>query len=252
MIEGALAGVVQGVTEFLPISSSGHLALLSQLFGFKEEGFHLTLALHAATLLSLLTVFRSSIFRGAAFWGKESRLLMAKAAWALTPLGAPFLFKDQIELSFQQTSAAAFGFLMTAAFLLPLFWVKEGNSPLTFKKALIIGAAQALAVWPGLSRSGATIAAGVFLGLSPIAAARFSFLIAAPAIALAAAAELASGGFNEALRGESLTRLSAAFLAAYISGTLSLQALLSFVRKGWLPFFSFYVILLGLGLFLFY
>ena len=151
---------------------------------------------------------------------------------------------------FQSPALAGFGFLCTGALLLPLFWIKGGCKTLTFQKAFIIGIMQAAAVLPGLSRSGATIAAGVFLQLPPERAARFSFLISVPAIAGSLLAAGFGGGFSS-FSTESIGKLAAAFAAAYISGAVSLKVLMSFLNRGILPFFSFYVILLG-GFLLFF
>ena len=278
-----LFGLLQGATEFLPVSSSGHLLLLSRLFpSLREEGFFLNLAVHGATLLSILTVFRKDLPSVL----KNKDLLLKTAAGLLPLLMTGLFLRDFVAFLLQGAEAAtngagvgggawktqkqttALGFLVTGAALSALFLKKQPKTPkkarikdafqnaaglaeeLTYGKALGMGAAQALCVLPGFSRSGITIAAGIFLGLRPQTAAFFSFLLALPAVAGAlafeSAAQMISGGTAAAL--PLLKSAAPAFAAAFLSGVLSLLLLLKMLCLNRLPLFGLYLIPLGIYL----
>lgn len=251
MWEDVFFGVLQGLTEFLPVSSSGHLYLLARIFHSPEETFLLVLAVHGATLLSIATVFWKDLNPFVLLRRKQ---LILKVLVALLPLVVTGLFfKSLVVNSFKQEFVVSLGFLVTGFLLLSLVFKKPSNKPLTFMKAFLIGLAQALAVLPGFSRSGLTLWAGLYLGLSPARAAFFSFLIALPAIFGALLFEVlsrysATGPLLEPALSNSFIW---AFFAAYISGTLALLVVLKLLALKKLYLFGFYLIPLGSFLLLF-
>jgi undecaprenyl-diphosphatase len=200
-LQAAILGVVQGLTEFLPVSSSAHLILARLFFGFDGDKFGLAfdVACHVGTLLAVLVYFRREIARLIAAVPRlfdprdpEARLIWLLAIGTLPAVVAGLLFKHQIEDS-MRTPAIAASMLAIGGLL---FFAAEAagsktrpEASLTFAEALLIGGAQAVALVPGVSRSGATITVALFLGLRRAEAARFIFLLAIPAILGAAASE---------------------------------------------------------------
>jgi undecaprenyl-diphosphatase len=200
-LQAAILGVVQGLTEFLPVSSSAHLILARLFFGFDGDKFGLAfdVACHVGTLIAVVMYFRAEIARLLAavprlFDAKdpEARLIWLLVIGTLPAVVAGLLFKHQIEDTLR-TPAVAAAMLAIGALL---FFAAEAvgsktraESSLTFGEALLIGGAQAVALVPGVSRSGATITAALFIGLRRAEAARFTFLLAIPAILGAAASE---------------------------------------------------------------
>ena len=245
-------GLLQGITEFLPVSSSGHLFLLEKILNFTESPLPFFLVLHGATALSIITIFAKDLQRmGLSLRTKETHSLLLKILTALTPLVIVGLFfQTSLEKQGFQEHIVGMGFLLTGLllFMIPLLNRNRALSlkDLTFPMALGIGAVQALAVLPGFSRSGWTISAGLFLGLSPRSAVAFSFLIALPAIFGALIVHLIQDG------GMVFSKdLARAFGSAYISGTLSLWLVLSLTRRKKFHLFGFYLIPLGLYLLFF-
>ena len=207
-IEVILLGLIQGITEFLPISSSGHLILPEFLFGFKNEGLSFMVAVHVGSLLAVIVYFLQDLIQISRAWvfqllGQKHDEKQAKLAWwviiATIPAGLiGLLFKDVIELYLEQGSYALLIISATmGGFGLLLWWAdaqankiaatnnQQDLQQLSFKQTLIIGLAQALALIPGTSRSGITMTAALALGLSRQAASRFSFLLSIPLIVAA-------------------------------------------------------------------
>jgi len=251
-----LLGIVQGATEFLPISSSGHLALLQMFFGWKSEGLlAFDLVLHCATMLAVLIYFRSDIVTLLTQWfagffcreGKKSEgwtygwaILAGSTVTACVALP----LKGVVEAAIVSRLAVGVGFLTTAGLLciVPLFTNLKENSPL--KVALLVGLFQGLAVFPGVSRSGATIAAALFMGLSAAGAFRLSFLISIPAILGASLLEAA-----HVIRDTALTLPNdwiAAAGAAFLVGYAALALLRRLVLSGRWAYFGVYCFFLGL------
>lgn len=266
IIQAIILGIVQGLTEFVPISSSAHLVLVPWAFGWDRAGLFFDTMLHWGTLLAVLTYFRRDwigIIRG--LW----RSLTAKGPWRNTPGGRladpdsrlawgiivgtipatvlGFLLNDFFEHLFETPIAVAGFLLVTAAFLALSERlgrrVRELPS-LNIPDALVIGLAQAVAIAPGISRSGATIAAGLARGLTREAAARFSFLLATPAILGAGLLQLL-----EVLMGAENAvpwpAVLAGFLAAAVSAYLCIKFLLAYLRRGRLYVFAIYCALVG-------
>ncbi|WP_070962231.1 undecaprenyl-diphosphate phosphatase [Vibrio sonorensis] len=257
-IEAFLLALIQGLTEFLPISSSAHLILPSAVLGWEDQGLAFDVAVHVGTLaavviyfrkevVSLLNAFFASIFKGER--SKESRL-----AWMIVLATIPacifgLLMKDIIELYLRSAWVIA---ATTILFGLLLWYVDKNASLIhdeyqaTWKKSLFIGVAQALAMIPGTSRSGATITAALHLGFTREAAARFSFLMSIPIIMLAGGylgLKLVTSGEPVHI-GFLLTGIVTSFFAAYLCIHLFLKLI---SRMGMTPF-VIYRLLLGFGL----
>jgi len=185
-----LLGLIQGLTEFLPISSSGHLALFGKWFGLGEADINFDIILHLATLVAILLVYRKDVIKLAAAPFKKDReglVLLGFLVLATLPAAViGILFKDELSFFHNHTTWVALFLAVTGVILLGGFLFKEERnmtlSGLTVLQVLVMGFAQAFAILPGISRSGMTIMAGVFLGLKKEEAARFSFLMALPAI----------------------------------------------------------------------
>ena len=242
-IEALLLGILQGITEFLPISSSGHLKAAEILFGSRwEERLTLDVVVHLGTLLVIIYHFRGEIgelLRGVAT-RRESRILLGWLLLGSVPAAILGILARDFFTRLPATWPALIGvgWVVTGIALL-LLRNRDGAlglDRLRFGAVLAVGLAQALAIFPGVSRSGATIAAGVGSGIERSAAARFSFLLAIPAIAGAALLEILEGE----IAGEELPLLAAAFVAAVLSGWASLRILLWLLKSGKLWLFAFY------------
>ena len=251
--EAFILGLVQGLTEFLPVSSSGHIAIGGYLFGLSgEENLTFAIAVHAATVLSTITVLRKEI--GALFLGmfkfrwNEQTQYIAKIIVSMIPVGiVGVFFKDQVEAVFDSGLLIIGVMLLVTAALLIVssrFSPRQKES-ISFKDAFIIGLSQAVAVIPGLSRSGTTIATGLMLGNKRESVARFSFLMVIVPILGEAFLDLMKGGFSGSAGQLSTGALLTGFLAAFISGTIACKWMLNIVKKGKLVYFAYYCIIVG-------
>jgi undecaprenyl-diphosphatase len=258
-IQALLLGLLQGATEFLPISSSGHLVLVPWLFGWPKPGLAFDALLHWGTILAVLIVFRHDLYRLmlAGFNSLRTRKLDepdARLAWWIVLGNIPalilgVLFHDFFETLFG-TPAAVAGFLLLTGFILFIgerfASQKHSMQEISLFDALLVGLAQAAAITPGISRSGATIAAGLLLGVRRAAAARFSFLLMTPAVLGAGVLAL----FDLAHEGNLIYEwplLITGFLAAAISGYLAIRWLLNYLTRRSLTVFAFYCTIVGLG-----
>lgn len=259
-IQLALLAILQGLTEFLPVSSSGHLVLAQATLGerFTMDALGVDVALHLGTLVSVAVVYRRALARILAdllSGHLRETLQIVVASIPAATLGLFFL--ESFEGAFHDPRKAALGLLATAAILLlgeqaRRRQIRRGaadggepeEAPLTWKQAILIGLAQGLAVWPGVSRSGATIAMGLLCGLPAARAARFSFLLSVPAIAGASLLHLPDALAGGA-PGAGAARLAAAMLLAALVGYGALRALLSFLGKGAFSWFAIYCAVLG-------
>jgi undecaprenyl-diphosphatase len=248
VVQALIMGIVQGLTEFLPVSSSGHLIVVPFLLGWDDPlitSLEFSVMLHLGTLVALLTYFRADWMRlvPAGLAALRDRSLAddpdRRLAWLLAASTVPalvigFVFNDLIEERFRQVGLVALMLVVGGAIL----WLAERNGSrrlgiggLTFPAAVGIGAAQALALIPGISRSGISISAGLFAGLDRESAARFSFLMATPITALAGAYET-----RKVLAGESgvqfeLAPLIVGLLASLVAGFVAIAVLLRFLRS---------------------
>ncbi len=267
LFEAIVLGVVQGLTEFLPISSTGHLRIVPAFVGWDDPGSAFTAVIQLGTTLAVLIYFREDLWRIARAWLRSLRSGAAGArasadariGWYIVigtiPIGIFGLaFKHSIEhgarnLYLIGTVLIVFGFVMLAAERYGQRW-REIDS-LTAADGVFIGAAQALALVPGVSRSGATISAGLFRGLTREAATRYSFLLSTPAIVLAALLELKGIVDGSEHTGASSVDLIVASAFAFVVGYWSISFLLRFItRHGLVPFVVYRVVLgaLVLGL----
>ncbi|MBU1699613.1 MAG: undecaprenyl-diphosphatase UppP [Candidatus Eisenbacteria bacterium] len=259
--ETMLLGLLQGLTEFLPVSSSGHLVFAQRLLGIEEPGVALEVVLHLGTLLAVIIYYRSDLVRlvgGVMRWiatrGGEGR---SEAVYTgLLLLGtlpvvvAGFLLRSHIEEAFQYPRSAALCLLCTGVFMASSRWFRRGKAGVRPPSAILIGIFQAIALLPGVSRSGSTITSGLMLGVDAREAARFSFLLSIPAILGAMIVSLPELAGTVSTGG--LGSLAAGFTMAAVSGYSAIAVLLRLLRKGDLALFGVYCILVGgLGLFLF-
>lgn len=262
LIQSIILGIVQGITEFLPVSSSGHLVIVPQLLGWQippEEAFVFDVLVQVATLLAVFAYFRQelaaviSAFLKSVARRQVGKDPLAKEGWfillATIPAGiAGLLFKDAVESAFSSPVATAFSLFITAALLLIAERVGQKRRDLegmSWIDALWIGLFQAIAVFPGVSRSGATMAGGMLRNFERPAAARFSFLLSIPimlAAGLMASVDLLKIPNLSAL----LPVFVPGFVAAAIVGYLSIRWLLSYLSRRPLYVFSIYCIFAGL------
>ncbi len=254
--EALILGIIQGLTEYLPVSSSGHLAIGANLFGLSgEENLTFTVAVHVATVLSTIVILWREIvwlftdlFK---FKWNEGTKYIINILISMIPVAIVGLFfKDKVEAIFGSgLLVVGICLLVTATLLAFSYWAKprqrENISPL---HAFIIGVAQALAVLPGLSRSGSTIATGLLLGNKKERLAQFSFLMVIPPIlgeALLDVKDMAEMGVSQAMAGISPLALAVGFLAAFISGCLACKWMIGIVRRGKLIWFALYCAVVG-------
>ena len=245
LLEAIILGIIQGLTEFLPVSSSGHLELAKALFGdtsVPQESLTFTVVLHAATALSTIVVFRkeiAEIFRGLfQFQWNEEMQFSVKIVLSMIPAVVIGLaFEKELESFFGgKVLLVGFMLLVTAVLLLLADKAKNTNKSVSFKSSVIIGISQAIAMLPGISRSGATISTSVLLGVDRTKAARFSFLMVVPLILGKVAKDILSGDIN--FQSSEIVPLSAGFVAAFISGLLACTWMIALVKKSKLSFVS--------------
>ena len=251
--EALVLGLLQGVTEFLPVSSSGHLQIGQALFGLQgEENLTFAVAVHAATVCSTIVVLRSEIaklLKGALrlAWNEEAQYI-AKLAVSMIPIFiVGVFFKKQVEQIFGSGLLVVGACLLLTAVLLAFAYYAKprAKEKISFWDSLTIGAAQACAVLPGLSRSGATISAGLLLGNKKEAVAKFSFLMVLVPILGEALLDLAQGGFSESSSGIPALPLAVGFFAAFAAGCAACKLMIDIVKKGKLLYFAIYCAAVG-------
>lgn len=254
-----ILAVVQGLTEFLPVSSSGHLVLLQHLLGTREGDVFFDVVLHLGTLGSVLVVYRREVLRllrlDRPAWG----YILGLAVGTLPAVAVGLLAKDAIEGVFASPAFAAVGLLVTAAVLYSTRASRPAPSvpvavweprPVTLWRALAIGSAQAFAILPGVSRSGSTIAASLWSGLERAEAARFSFLLSVPAILGALVLQLADGAGQALGSTGALAALAASALVAFGVGLLAIRWTALAVVQAHFWKFSGYCLVLGVAVLL--
>ncbi len=263
IIQAIIIGLVQGLTEFLPVSSSAHLIFAQQALGVADVGLAFDVLLHVGTLVAVIVYFFNDIvnmikgfllslvdLKDGNFIGELKKDPYKKLAWltilATIPIGiVGVLFNDIVESMFMGLTVPAFLLLITGCLLYVSQRMNSGRIDvrnISLKEALIMGCGQALAILPGLSRSGTTIAAGLFAGLDKEFAAKFSFILSIPAILGAAVFQLKdlSGGSIE------IGACIAGFIVAAISGYLAISFLLKIVREKSLDIFAYYCWIVGI------
>lgn len=254
-LEALVLGVVQGLTEYLPVSSSGHLAIGSALFGIEgEENLTFTIVVHVATVFSTLVILWKEIewiFRGLFKFkmNSETRYVI-NILISMIPIGiVGVFFKDTVETIFGSgLLIVGLMLLVTAALLAFSYYAKpRQKESISMKDAFIIGLAQACAVLPGLSRSGTTIATGLLLGNNKAKLAQFSFLMVIPPILGEALLDILKLVKGEDIGGDIPTlSLVVGFVAAFLSGCLACKWMINIVKKGKLIYFAIYCAIAGL------
>ena len=250
LFEAIILGLIQGLTEFLPVSSSGHLELGKYLFGIDHEAnFYFSIAVHGATVLSTIIVLRKEILdliKGIfAFKLNEETKYVIKLIISMIPVGITGFFMSEIAEEYFKGNMTSLGiqFIITAILLLMTLVIKPRERSITFLDSFIIGIAQAFSVLPAISRSGATIATGMMLGNRKSEIAKFSFLMVLVPIIGANFLELRSGNFSK--EGTSFLVIAAGFLTAFISGYLSCKRMITLVKNGNMTWFAVYCVLIG-------
>ncbi len=252
--EALILGLIQGLTEYLPVSSSGHLAIGSYLFGIEgEENLTFTVLVHVATVLSTLVILWSEIdwiFRGLfKFRMNDETRYVLNIVVSMIPIGiVGVFFKDKVEEIFGSgLLVVGCMLLLTAALLTFSYYAKpRQKEKISLRDAFIIGLAQACAVMPGLSRSGSTIATGLILGNKKENLAQFSFLMVIPPILGEALLDVLKAVKGEAAFGGIDTfPLVVGFLAAFISGCIACKWMINIVKKGKLIYFGIYCAVAG-------
>lgn len=252
ILEAIILGIIQGLTEFLPVSSSGHLELAKAIFGdtsVPEESLTFTVVLHAATALSTIVIFRKEIveilkglfqFK----WNEEMQFSIKIILSMIPAVIIGLAFEKELESFFGgQILLVGLMLLVTAVLLLFADKAKNTNKKVSFTNAIIIGISQAIAMLPGISRSGATISTSVLLGVDRSKAAKFSFLMVVPLILGKVAKDVISGDIN--FQGGDIVALSAGFVAAFVAGLLACTWMISLVKKSKLSYFSLYCAIVG-------
>ena len=254
LLEAIILGIIQGLTEFLPVSSSGHLELVKAMQGQDlsgESSMMMTVVLHFATALSTIIVFRKDIIEIVKgifqFKLNEEFWFSVKIVLSMIPAAIVGLkFDDFIEGFFGgQILLVGVMLILTGLLLFLADRAKNTEKKVGIGHSIIIGIAQAIAILPGISRSGATIGTSVLLGIDRTRAARFSFLMVVPLIFGKMANDLLDSGFTTT--GVSMTTISAGFVAAFITGIVACTWMISLVKKSKLSYFSYYCFAAGLG-----
>ncbi|RYH75967.1 undecaprenyl-diphosphate phosphatase [Flavobacteriaceae bacterium 144Ye] len=254
IIDSIILGIIQGLTEFLPVSSSGHLELGKVILNddnlVPKESLLFTVVLHFATALSTMVVFRKDIFlilKGILkFEWNEDLQFVSKIALSMIPaVIVGLFFEEQLEQLFEgNIKLVGFMLMVTAILLFLADKAKDTNKKVSFANAFVIGISQAIAMLPGISRSGATISTSVLLGNDKTKAARFSFLMVVPLIFGKIAKDVLSGDIT--YDSANFTSLSLGFIAAFITGLFACTWMIALVKKSKLSYFALYCIVVGI------
>ncbi len=266
-MQAIILGVIQGLTEFFPVSSSGHLVIFQQMMGLKEPVLMFDISLHVGTLAAIILYYLNDIIRIFKAWlrwvrsvsgrgGQSVKLSSAEIsdthmAWLIVAGSVPtavigFGFHMISQVLFSSLTIVGISLMITGGILLGTRWVhqvKDSVSDFSIKKALLIGTIQGIAVMPGISRSGSTISAALFLGVKPETAIRYSFLLSIPAILGALVLQIftdPSGGGNV-----SSGVMATGLVTSLIVGYAALSLLVKMVQKGHLYLFAPYCFVLG-------
>lgn len=260
LIKYIILGIIQGLTEFLPVSSSGHLVIFQEMFNLNEPGIFFEIIIHIGTLIAVLIYFRQDIGKliSAMFSWKEDRdlevrssqkfILYILVATAVTGVFG-VLFEDKLEAVFDKLYLVGIMLIITGVILFLSDLIRDGKkSKLNFVSAIIIGIAQTFAILPGISRSGSTIAVGIFSGLNRKLATRFSFLLSIPAIVGAAIFKIKDLEIST-ISGKFIPYLCA-LIASALVGYFAISLMIRLINNVKLKYFSFYCWLVGFSVIL--
>jgi len=252
VLEALILGIIQGLTEFLPVSSSGHLELAKYILGDKSlpaESILMTVVLHAATALSTIVVFRTDIkelfFGLFQFKNNEQFKFSLKIAISMIPAAFVGIFFDaEIDALFNGKIILVGSMLIITGFLLLLAdRAQKAEKKISYSHSIIIGLAQAIAILPGISRSGATISTSVLLGIDREKSARFSFLMVVPLILGKMAKDILGGEINT--DAATLIPLGLGFVMAFLTGLLACKWMIKLVKQSQLKYFAYYCFIVG-------
>ena len=252
-LDAIILGIIQGLTEFLPVSSSGHLELGKAILGdssVPEESLLFTVVLHFATALSTIVVFRKDVWEilSGLFqfkWNEETRFSLKIIISMLPATFIGLFFEEQLEAFFGgDIRFVGFMLLITAVLLFFADRAKDTDRKVSYKNAFIVGISQAVAMLPGISRSGATISTSVLLGVDKTKAARFSFLMVVPLIIGKMGKDIMSGELS--FESENTFAMGAGFVAAFIAGMAACTWMIQLVKRSKLTYFAIYCLLVGL------
>ncbi len=253
ILKAIILGVIQGLTEFLPVSSSGHLELGKAILGdtsVGEESLLFTVVLHFATALSTVVIFRKDIldiikgflkFK----WNDDTQFIFKIIISMFPAVIVGLFFEEQLEQLFGGSiMLVGFMLLVTGALLFLADKAKNTTKNVSTTNAVLIGISQAIAMLPGISRSGATISTSVLLGVDKTKAARFSFLMVVPLIFGKIAKDILGGDLS--FESNQIIPLSAGFIAAFVSGLFACTWMISLVKKSKLSYFAYYCFIVGI------
>jgi len=260
LLKAIILGGVQGLTEFLPVSSSGHLVIGSQLLNFQEQGVFFDVCLHLGTLVAIFVVFRKELagmIRAPFLFlkGNKDGAVRDYFFWdvyvvvaTLPAVVVGLFFKDSLERLFDNILIVYCMLIVTGLLMVATKYLPGRDKPFSWFRCLLIGCAQACAILPGLSRSGSTIFVGMALGIAREKVARFSFIMSIPAI-LGAAVLQVGDMLQSPPAGDALLNIFAGTLTAAVTGYLAIKLLLDIIRRNKLQWFGYYCLLLaGAGL----
>ncbi len=251
ILEAIILGVIQGLTEFLPVSSSGHLELAKEILNIsaQEQNLLMTISLHAATALSTVFIFRKDIleiFNGLLQlkWNEEFKFSLKIILSMLPAALVGLFFESEIEQLFGgQILLVGFMLMVTGLLLFLADQAKKTNRKVGFVNAILIGVSQAVAILPGISRSGATISTSVLLGIDREKAARFSFLMVVPLIFGKMAKDIIGGNIDPETT--TLLPLIVGFIAAFFTGLIACNWMIRLVKNSQLKYFAYYCFVVG-------
>ena len=258
LLDAIILGIVQGLTEFLPVSSSGHLVFAEKILNVEAHNLVFEVLVHVGTLLAVVIYYRNRLLDMIlAIWHavfrkektesdqKNLRLVLYLIVGTIPAVIFGFALKDLIEKAFDSPKWVSFEFLITAAILISTHWAKDLGRPIDVGKSLWIGIAQAISIMPAISRSGATIATGLFAGMKKEEAADFSFLLSIPAIAGAAVLDIPDF-LKDLSNRELISNYAIGAVIAGIIGYASIAILLKIVKTGKFFYFGVYCAVIGI------
>ena len=246
ILKAVVLGLIQGLTEFLPISSSGHLLVAQELLNFEvEHGLLFAVAVHFATLLSITVVFWRELLALVVGWRENWRYILALSVSAVPAGIVGIVLKDYIEEVFAgNVLVAGIGFLVSAVFLFIAHFTRKGNREINLQGAILMGIAQAIAILPGVSRSGSTISTGLMAKIHPEHVVKFAFLMSIIPIGGATLLETLDAIKNPVNQHE-LTLVAIGFITAFLSGIIACRLMINFVIRNKLLPFALYCLAIG-------